>query len=567
MSEPNTKKQKLTPYKNILVDNAGNPVSFHILGYFTKSDRSQLINMILEMGGKIVPDLPSLVDGVLFLTGDYKSIDEDTLKQLGDVPIYRDSFIYQCFVHKTSLPIDTFRIDKNVDLAQDLINRALQESVDHVTSASTAAAAAVVVATNGLSSKPDARTSKIQFTPEEDRFILDFVRRNPKRRNTHQLYTELAQHMKNHTNHSIRHRFRRNLSAQLDWVYDIDPLTNQPRKDENGNYIKIQDLPQGIRGHYSAQDDYNLCLSVQRFIESVDETTGQEFFKPLKGVFDDLESRFPHHTKTSWRDRFRKFASKYGVRQYIAYYEKTVELNGVPNPMTNFTSKASIEKFRERRGTSRNSGLPGPVGVEAVSSLDQISPLVTSNSNSAAAAAAAAAVAASASASSAPNTSTTNFFEQENIAQVLSAHNNEQSIAEVIESAQNVNTHESEPIADHVRKNLTDDELLDKMDDILSSRSLGGLDDLIKILYTELGFAHRYTEFLFTSCSGDVIFFRPLVEHFLLTGEWELENTRGIWTGRQDEMLRASNLDDLHKLIDLHGKERVETRRKAIKGE
>lgn len=231
--------------------------------------------------------------------------------------------------------------------------------------------------------------SKTSFTLDEDAFILDVVRKNPTRRNTHSLYDEISNYIPNHTGNSIRHRYRIYLSKSLDFVYKVDNMGKLLR-DESGNLIKTKDLPPILKKKFTAVEDYSLAMQVKKQfykdLYKVDPITGQSTLlshlqlddnsplnitqqtkknlELLKGIaargnepkFDDFKvgdrrgplareffkemaELYPDHTESAWRDRFRKFLLQYGIDNYITYYETEIANNRVPEPMKNLTNR------------------------------------------------------------------------------------------------------------------------------------------------------------------------------------------------------------------------------------
>ncbi|KAH3901520.1 DNA-binding transcription factor RAP1 SCDLUD_003016 [Saccharomycodes ludwigii] len=226
--------------------------------------------------------------------------------------------------------------------------------------------------------------SKMNFTPEEDQFILDVVRKNPRKRDTHSLFHEISNYLGAHTGNSIRHRFRTQLSDKLDWVYETDE-SGDLIKDANGQYIKTNVKPPGLKKNYTAEEDYNLCIAIKKqfYVDlyQVDPDTKEPLatngtaisnsndsarkqitlnkfptipgtepdFKSFKvedrrgplsrDFFKNFNQIYPQHPPVSWRDRYRKFALKYGVDNYIQYYEECLEKGEIPTPMKNLTSR------------------------------------------------------------------------------------------------------------------------------------------------------------------------------------------------------------------------------------
>ncbi|XBW38674.1 hypothetical protein QEN19_004262 [Hanseniaspora menglaensis] len=237
------------------------------------------------------------------------------------------------------------------------------------------------------------------FTPEEDELIKEYVRRNPHLKNTHSLYHQIAIVLNAHTGNSIRSRFFGTLFKALDYVYEIDKTTGEVLKDDDGNFIKTSILPGGIKRFYTAEEDYIIALSAkclfylnvnrdlednkidpynyehlskiesayytavlnndEKYIESDPEKlccNNDGELQPgeipnfarfrcnkTKGpttrvFFNQMGTSFPQHTALSWRDRYDKFMKKYGIDNYIRYYNRCLLLNVVPLPIKELSS-------------------------------------------------------------------------------------------------------------------------------------------------------------------------------------------------------------------------------------
>lgn len=232
-------------------------------------------------------------------------------------------------------------------------------------------------------------TGKTAFNEDEDAFILDVVRKNPTRRNTHSLYDEISNYIPNHTGNSIRHRYRVYLSKNLDFVYKVDNMGKLLR-DELGNLIKTKELPPILKKKFTAVEDYSLAMQIKKQfykdLFKIDPITGQstllthlqldgndnlnisqqtrKSLELLNGLtsrgsepkFDDykvvdrrgpvareffkeMAELYPDHSENAWRDRFRKFLLPYGIDNYIEYYEMEIANDRVPEPMKNLTNR------------------------------------------------------------------------------------------------------------------------------------------------------------------------------------------------------------------------------------
>lgn len=195
------------------------------------------------------------------------------------------------------------------------------------------------------------KTSK--FTKPEDEFILDLVRRNPNLRSTHSFFERISQFLPlaGHTGNSIRYRFRKILSKEMKYYYLVDPLTNELKIDQETNEpIKIYETPSLIKSQYTAEEDLFLCKSVLDYING--KTFPHIKRKRLNVsipeiVYQNISNEMSNHSALSYRDRYRKFACKYGLQNYIDYYENCLKEGTTPNPMKNLSSRT------DRKGVPR----------------------------------------------------------------------------------------------------------------------------------------------------------------------------------------------------------------------
>lgn len=121
-----------------------------------------------------------------------------------------------------------------------------------------------------------------RYTEEKDEYILEQVRRNPRFRNSHVLFHDLATHemLKPHTGNSIRSRYRRHLAPRLHYVYktnDRDKLI----KDKQGRLIKvlIEDLLslETIKTKFTPLDDYEMCCLAVVYIKNEAAKMGLDY--------------------------------------------------------------------------------------------------------------------------------------------------------------------------------------------------------------------------------------------------------------------------------------------------
>ncbi|TID23940.1 hypothetical protein CANINC_003101 [Pichia inconspicua] len=202
------------------------------------------------------------------------------------------------------------------------------------------------------SSTPTPKRRSKKFTKEEDDFILDLVRRNPHLRSTHTFFARISQlaPLSEHTGNSIRYRYRKILAPTLSYVYKIDPATGKPEIDPDTNEpLKVEEIPSLIKAQYIAEEDYLLCRHILSFKSGEMVLLGkkkQELSQIPEAVFQELNKLNPRHSAYSWRDRYRKFAAKFGLRRYVSYYEDCIRKNVTPEPMKNMSSRADRKDYK-----------------------------------------------------------------------------------------------------------------------------------------------------------------------------------------------------------------------------
>jgi hypothetical protein len=197
---------------------------------------------------------------------------------------------------------------------------------------------------------PKRRSKK--FTPEEDEYILDLVRRNPHLRSTHTFFARISElkPLSEHTGNSIRYRYRKVLAPNLEYVYKLDPRTGKPDIDtETGLPIQIREIPSLIKSQYTPEEDYLLCQHIWAYKSGDFVVSGarkSEVAQIPEAVFEELHKKNPRHSTMSWRDRYRKFAAKYGLKNYMTYYEDCQEKNIPAEPMKNMSSRANRKDYK-----------------------------------------------------------------------------------------------------------------------------------------------------------------------------------------------------------------------------
>ncbi|CAH6723541.1 putative DNA-binding protein RAP1 [[Candida] jaroonii] len=190
------------------------------------------------------------------------------------------------------------------------------------------------------------KKTSIKYTKEQDDFIIEEVRKNPLLRGSQGFYQGLAKakELMPHPPNSIRSRFRNFLKDRLEYIYKVD-TNGELATDGHGNLIKVglEDLPDK-KTKFTATDDYLLCTKAlewanERKAENPDLPINFQDPKPPVSFFKDNLAAFTNHSDKSWRDRYRKFASKKGIQNYIAEYDRAKASGLIPQPMRNMTRR------------------------------------------------------------------------------------------------------------------------------------------------------------------------------------------------------------------------------------
>ncbi|CUM67196.1 uncharacterized protein PRCAT00004889001 [Priceomyces carsonii] len=452
--------------------------------------------------------------------------------------------------------------------------------------------------------------SHIKFSRAEDEFILEQVRRNPRKRNSHAFFDKLAnlEPLRDHSGNSIRSRYRAHLRPRLEFIYKTDSKDNL-LTDSKGNLVRVsvEDFPFTLKNRFTADDDYSLCkgilkynidLNLENFNPYANLTVPVSFFgnfirnKEAKG-----------HTVHSWRDRYRKFVSKYGVQNYIDYYEACMNENRIPEPITNKPENDISSEFRQMIGSSYSSDHSNKEKSDALD--EEIGEIKSSN------------------------------IDHALLGQV---HDKEDEIlqSKSIEEEFNQESKEKEDEDGHsqgqgkgekrVEEDLNDDEEDDEEDyddandtqvDTQSSQiSIQYLDRSIKFedllnsnffnysdpnkllasafealnnrndsdvstlfkKFKNLGFNEGFTAHMVMSTNGDVLKIKNFIEYFLnrlygtmnvesfnedeLYKFFRIDNINGIWNETSDELLDSP---DEHKLLKTHSENQIKSRKNFLK--
>lgn len=198
--------------------------------------------------------------------------------------------------------------------------------------------------------KPNENNSVIKksskFSKEEDDFIMDVIRRNPHLRSTHSFFERISLFLPlaGHTGNSIRYRYRKALAKEVKYYYSVDPITHELVLDPKTNLpIKVYEAPALLKSQYTAEEDYNLCKIVLKYFNersqrNLSAKQKQNVTVP-ESVYQSVSFEFPTHSAMAYRDRYRKFACKYGLQNYIDYYENCAKEKTKPLPMKNLSSR------------------------------------------------------------------------------------------------------------------------------------------------------------------------------------------------------------------------------------
>lgn len=460
--------------------------------------------------------------------------------------------------------------------------------------------------------------SKTSFTEEEDEFILDVVRKNPMRRTTHTLFDEISHYVPNHTGNSIRHRYRVHLSKRLDFVYQVDQYGKLVR-DANGNLIKTKVLPPSIKKKFTADEDYELAISIKKQfykdIYQIDPDTGDSLISPddppsrvakrnlmmdpnikrgsepsfqdykvgtrrgpiAREFFKHFTETHPTHTDSAWRDRFRKFLLEYGVDKYIEYYEREKANNNEPEAMKNLTI----------RGTKRDAPVPGNFNHNSKRPRSEIvMPSVGSNNSQ---------NNPQQKIPSVPTDLPDNDLLDEDTMKFISSLKNDLSkidsnfgfdyTNEIAEAIRN-DFSEEEAIYDNIDPNTipfppsiatidlflphffrmaSTQEFISKIREIIQrDYEPSQAEVLMQDLNDEAGVRKTFTSSILGCLSGDLMVLPRYFLNMFSKNENPPMNIPGIWTPTDDSILRDGDQQEINKLIKRQGSGRVEMRKKFL---
>ncbi|VEU23781.1 DEKNAAC104924 [Brettanomyces naardenensis] len=431
---------------------------------------------------------------------------------------------------------------------------------------------------------PTPKKRSAKFTESEDAAILDLIRRNPYLRSTHSFYAQIAQlpMLSNHTGNSIRFRFRKVLSKRLDWVYKVDPETNEIQLNpETQEPLKLEELPGLLKSQYTAEDDYNLCKCVLDF-----RTNGGTALRKRKmdsksipeSIFQELSIKYPRHSAMSWRDRYRKFASVYGLERYIGEFEKCIADKTAPEPMRNLSSRGANKRRKvAHEGEEGLAQVPDPRNGDAENQNE------AHEQQDLGAARIQALARVSVERKETEDSKDEEEDDEEKKTDGQSANlfeDADEMKALNIDFTGSINPHgnlmgnltvealkKSEPEPMKNRSDANVDEIIKDIEDLFGEfgSDITSSEELFKAVHEKTGLSTAWLNYWFDCSCGMFNVFLDAVQNYLKTGELTMQNHQGFWTKEHDQMLNdESKLPELYKL---HGEESVNKRRATIMGE
>lgn len=515
------------------------PLKFHVPA--VEVDRENLIMLIETNGGRVTDDYT----GYVILRYAYPERE-----------VYKPEWIYDSVRSGTLRNGVAYRIapDAEGELAAIAADNAAQNDDQIALELIQQHAAAQRAQEGGLGNKNG-------FTKDEDLFILEEVRKNPTRRATHKLFGEIASQLERHTGNLVRYRFRNHLQKQIGYVYKTDSRGELIR-DEQGRLIKTEVLPTTVKRKFTLEDDYVLC---KRVSEELDRSHGSSTL-PSK-FFDQLEKEYPQHLRAAWRDRYRKFAKNYGVKNYVEYYESQASQGKTAEPMKDFTARRNGKEGRGKRKT------PGNLCMESKEQFEfpfGSSKRARSEPENVAVAAAAAAVAAK-------------------NGGLFISDDQRHELSSLVDSSLQLDYGPQIPLIngqlltslalsqlmpedilvrffDKSFLHLTLSTVLERANDIVARGfSSNGAEELLNLLHNELGLHRSFGTELLTNCCGDLSLISKYLNLVINTGIHPPEGVSGIWTKEDDRKLLSGIKEDYDLLVAKHGEAGVKLRRSFIK--
>lgn len=424
-----------------------------------------------------------------------------------------------------------------------------------------------------------------RFNDTKDEYILKQVRLNPRLRNSHKFFDELATHdiLKGHTGNSIRSRYRNHLESRLGYVY---------KTEENGTLLKTPDgknirqsldkLPKTLKNRFTVLEDYQLCTEIVEYCKGkylLDLQEGnypkdengkpKEFdyyidFQVPVSFFTMMAKNYPSHSYHSWRDRYRKFVRQYGAQKFIDDYNTAIKNGELPSQMKNLTSKkANIGAgFKELLGSSYNFKPLAIKQNEEMPSLGEgmgeirpaIDDVVQKNNPYTAVE---------------PSNSIHIHNDLEEPSQQLPASQEGLNI-DIRYIPENI-LHE-----DLINENfykIKPNEIRGEVQRILTSRNDNKLPYIFSA-FNDIGINDVFTAHILMATSADIAKIQVFIDKFLEMVKYieeneiykglQFEDTDGLWTAKLDEYLLSQSEQNMRKLKKIHKYETIQTRREFL---
>jgi len=188
------------------------------------------------------------------------------------------------------------------------------------------------------------------FTPEEDAFLLEEIRKRPWLGfRGHQIYKEIAAmdffRKRGRSYSSLRERIR-TLKYHVGYVYKATD-DHKLLVDENGNYVRTY-LIKGRTTSFTAADDFALCKVIYQKLNPYEKPNGFETVLFPTNFFEKFCHIFVQHTSESWRQRFKNYLLIFGIKNYLKYYIVQKKQGLDPRP-SNLANKEWMRARRELR--------------------------------------------------------------------------------------------------------------------------------------------------------------------------------------------------------------------------
>ncbi|CCH42665.1 DNA-binding protein RAP1 [Wickerhamomyces ciferrii] len=550
--------------------NQNEPIQFFIP--INEDDRDNLEKLIIDHGGEVINDPGA---------GYYISKHHDPLRDAVD-----PKFIYESTEQKSLLKVDNYKLYNhanagNDDHVQQLVTylhndhngqqqqqdpeQHQQQDQDHqvtgedhqpttvgdlIHEKEPTSSNALVGANNESVRVHNTSSNKNGFTKEEDEIILDEVRRNPNRRSTHVLFKEIAEKIGRHTGNSVRYRYRTYLVNQLDYVYQTDEKGNLIL-DDQGQPIIADKLPITLKTKFTADDDYLLCTLVR---QNLQDKLGDEYEPNPKNVIlpgkflEALAENHTNHTKSAWRDRYRKFAIPYGIDNYIEYYDNEIQQGRVPDNIRNFTGKHLFKSSKKYKNGELDDN---EVGERLSEHNDQQNRRRPTKKRK------------------------TNEIQTTQDSNNLFANGGQDDLNNYDpENGDFANSHTAAAVAAANRLNnppnpedfLTSDlvtakffefqpliSAVEKIEEIVNrAYEINDAEQLITAFYEEAGIQKKFGAYIITCVCGDLILIPKYIEMLLKTGENPPRDIHGIWTSRDDAYLKSEIPERIEYIRRLH---------------